>query len=177
MNMSAYNEFMALALQRYSCRKYKNTPVNKEIILQLIEAARIAPSACNKQPWTFYIADDKESTEKIVGCYEREWVKNVPAFIVAVGNHDESWHRSFDNKDHADIDIAIACEHICLAAAALGLGSCWICHFDAKKCAEVLGLSQNQEPIAIIPIGFPENNDIPNKNRKSIDEITKWCDR
>lgn len=174
--MPSYKDFIELVNNRYSCRKYADRKVEKETLLQVLEAARLDPSACNKQPWRFYVVSAEPLRQRICECYDREWVKSAPAFIVAVGNHDEAWHRSFDNKDHTDVDLSIATEHICLAATSLGLGTCWICHFNPELCKEVLNLDANQEPIAIIPIGYPENENIPEKKRKSIDEIVEWCD-
>ncbi len=176
--MSTYNDFIDLAMERYSCRQYSDKPVDKKTILEVLEAARIAPSACNKQPWTFYVVSGKETQQKINECYDREWFSKAPVHIVAVGDHSKSWHRTdFDGKDHADIDIAIAVEHLCLAATACGLGTCWVCHFDVEKCRKALELSSDEEPIAIIPIGYPQTEKLPAKNRKQIDEIVKWCDR
>ena len=112
--------------------------------------------------------------QAIAECYPREWIKTAPAFIVAVGNHSEAWHRPSDGKDHTDIDLAIAIEHLCLAATSLGLGTCWVCNFDAKKCAELLRLPESAEPVAILPIGYPAESLIPEKKRKPVDEIIQW---
>ena len=85
-------------------------------------------------------------------------------------NHNESWHRRADNKDHADIDIAIAVEHLCLAAAEQGLGTCWVCNFDTPRCSEVLGLPENLEPAVLIPVGYAEDEPTE-KKRKPLNEI------
>jgi nitroreductase len=93
--------------------------------------------------------------------------------IVACGNYQESWKRS-DGKDHCDIDVSIAVTHLTLAAAELGLGTCWVCNFDTKFCSQYLNLPESVEPIAIIPIGYPANPDVfvnNGKNRKNIEEI------
>ena len=90
--------------------------------------------------------------------------------IVACVNHNESWHRRADNKDHADIDIAIAVEHLCLAAAEQGLGTCWVCNFDTPRCSEVLGLPENLEPAVLIPVGYAEDEPTE-KKRKPLNEI------
>lgn len=171
--MSAYNIFTSLANQRYSCRDFQPKKVEHEEIIKVIDAARLAPSACNKQPWTFHIVENPEIRNALVECYNREWFKTAPMYIVAVGNHNEAWKRA-DGKDHTDIDIAIAVEHLCLAASSLGLGTCWVCNFDKDKCAEILNLNEGEEPIVIIPIGHPTKSDIPEKKRKNIDEIIKW---
>ena len=103
-------------------------------------------------------------------CYKREWLATAPCIIVACVNHNESWHRRADNKDHADIDIAIAVEHLCLAAAEQGLGTCWVCNFDTPRCSEVLGLPENLEPAVLIPVGYAEDEPTE-KKRKPLNEI------
>ena len=95
-------------------------------------------------------------------------------FIVACEDHSQSWKRGSDGKDHADIDVAIAVEHICLAAAEQGLGTCWVCNFDVARCKEVLNLPENIEPAVIIPLGYPEREEQfaeSEKKRKGAEEI------
>ena len=75
-----------------------------------------------------------------------------------------------DNKDHADIDIAIAVEHLCLAATEQGLGTCWVCNFDASQCSTVLGLPEYIEPAVLIPVGYAEDEPVE-KKRKMLNEI------
>lgn len=173
--ISAYPQFYNLVASRYSCRKYTSAPVDRELIMAVLDTARLAPSACNRQPWQFLVLDTPESRQPVLDCYGREWMKNIPAFIVALGLKDEAWVRQYDGKNHVDIDLAIAVEHICLSASSLGLGTCWICHFDPRLLSEKLGLPDNVEPIAIVPVGHPDPDAaVPQKNRKSFDEIVKW---
>ena len=74
-----------------------------------------------------------------------------------------------------DVDLAIAAEHICLAAASLQLGTCWVCNFDPEALRNCLNLTENQEPVVIIPIGYPaEGSIVPKKSRKELDEIVEW---
>lgn len=169
-----YKSFLSLVAQRYSCRDYKPEPVSRQLLTQVLETARLAPSACNRQPWVFVVADTPSSREAIIGSYDRPWVRTAPAFIVACGNHDEAWHRAADEKDHTDVDVSIAVEHICLAASAIGLGTCWVCNFDAELLRQALNLPASLEPIAIIPIGYPTSDAIVEKKRKTIDDIIVW---
>ena len=136
----------------------------------IMECVRLAPSAVNLQPWRFRIVTDQETIAKLQSCYKRDWLSTAPCIIVACANHEESWHRRADNKDHADIDLAIAVEHICLAATEQGLATCWVCNFDAAKCREQLALPENLEPIALVPLGYAED-EMGEKKRKSLDEI------
>lgn len=96
----------------------------------------------------------------------------APAVIVAVGHHDQAWHRPADQKDHTDVDVSIAVEHICIAATAMGLATCWVCAFDTLAVRDALSLSADEEPVALIPIGYPA--DMPTeKKRKPLSEILK----
>lgn len=113
--------FLELTKKRYSVRKYKDEPVEREKLLQVLEAARYAPSACNYQPWHFIVVTDEELKNRIAETYPRDWFREAPVVIVACGDHSASWKRG-DGKDHCDVDLAIAIEHMALAAADLGLG-------------------------------------------------------
>ena len=166
--------FLELAKSRYSVRNFLNKPVDKEKLMYVLEAARIAPSAVNFQPWQFIVITENEPLKKIKSTYSRNWINAIPACIVVLGDHKQGWHRSSDGKDHTDIDAAIAITHITLAATEVGLGTCWVCNFDTEKCVELFNLPDNLEPIALVPIGYPENDEIPEKKRKSIDEIVHW---
>ena len=160
---------------RYSCRNYSDRPVGRDVLEQVLEAARLAPSAVNRQPWTFVVVDNEEGRRAIFEAYGREWIRTAPLFIIAFGHHDAAWHRPFDGKDHTDIDLAIAVEHICLAAAAAGLGTCWVCNFDPAVIRKAFGTDDSTEPVAIIPIGYAASESkVLEKNRKPLDEIVKW---
>ena len=170
-----YPQLYNLVEERYSCRRYLDKPVDRDIVSAILDAARLAPSACNRQPWEFLVIDTDPLRGKVIDSYGRDWVKNVPTFIVALGLHHEAWVRPTDGKDHTDIDVAIAVEHICLAATSMDLGTCWICNFDAARLATDLALPEGVEPIAIIPVGYPDPDaPVPPKNRKSFDQIVKW---
>jgi len=162
---------------RYSARAYLPQPVEKEKIDYILECVRLAPSACNLQPWKLYIITNEEAMQKVHRAYDREWFKTAPMQIVVCENTAESWKRkNHDNKDHADIDAAIVSEHICLAAAEIGLGTCWICNFDPLILKEALNLGDDLQPVAIFPIGYidKENSSPTPKKRKPLTDITEW---
>ena len=167
--------FLSLATKRFSCRGYSSKPISREVIEQVLEAARVAPSAVNAQPIHLIVITDVSLREEISSCYSRPWLASAPVIIVACGDHSISWRRA-DGKDHCDIDVAIAVDHITLAAADLGLGTCWICKFDAMKCSEILKLPSYVSPIALIPLSYPENVENPERHtkRKSLNEIVRW---
>ena len=163
--------FLELVKQRYSCRAYKPLGVEKEKLEYILECVRLAPSAVNKQPWCFRIVSKEEDKVRLQQCYNRDWFKTAPMYVVASVLHDEEWVRS-DGKHHCDIDIAIAVEHLCLAATEQGLATCWVCNFDAVLCKEIFNLSDNEEPAVLIPLGYAEDEVKP-KNRKPIEAIVR----
>ncbi len=164
-------DFLDLVKSRYSCRSYTLRPVEAEKIAYVMECVRLAPSAVNKQPWRFHIVTDENSLNQLRRCYNRDWFKTAPACIIALVLHDEEWVRA-DGKRHGDIDIAIAVEHLCLAAAEQGLGTCWVCNFDSELCRALFELPHDEEPAVLIPIGYAADEP-REKKRKSIEEITR----
>ncbi|MFR0836878.1 MAG: nitroreductase family protein [Barnesiella sp.] len=99
------------------------------------------------------------------------------ALIYYCRDRDASWKGANDGKDHGDIDIAIATDHLCTAATDAGLGTCWVCNFDANLCRELFDMPKNLEPAVIIPVGYPADADVfatTPKKRKAINEIIKW---
>ena len=166
--------FIELATQRYSVRNFESKPVEKEKLLYVLEAARMAPSAVNFQPWQFIVVTDPETLKLVRSVYHREWLATAPVIIVALGDHSIGWHRKSDDKDFTDIDVAIAIDHLTLAAVEQGLGTCWICNFDVQKYSRIFDTPKHLEPIALIPIGYPVNESGPEKKRKPIDQLVHW---
>jgi nitroreductase len=163
-----------LMKQRCSVRKFEDRPIEKDQLLYVLEAARVAPSACNYQPWRMIVIEDRATIRRIAP----DWVfeAKAPAVIVTCGDHRHSWRRR-DGKDHCDIDVAIAVDHLTLAAAEVGLGTCWICAFDAFQCAEVLNLAYQLEPSVLIPIGYPAEGKAADRHqgeRKPLAQLVSW---
>lgn len=147
------------------------------MIEALLEAARLAPSAVNYQPWKFIVCTSESSKKIVRQSYPRTWFNQAPIYIVACGDHTQSWKRQHDGKDHCDIDVAIAVEHLVLKITDLGLATCWVCNFDAKLLKQSLALSEEIEPIAILPIGYFAEESVEqtrNQNRKALSEIVEW---
>lgn len=169
--------FLDICQQRCSVRSYTSEPVSNEDLDYLLEAARLAPSAVNFQPWVFVIVREKANQLKIQESYNREWFKSAPLYIVICGDHTQAWKRKSDGKDHCDVDASIAVEHICLAATERNLGTCWVCNFDEKILREALELPAHIEPIAILPVGHPNPESLCQdaaKIRKTLQEIIRW---
>ncbi|MCF0198031.1 MAG: nitroreductase family protein [Bacteroidaceae bacterium] len=167
--------FKELCEQRFSVRKYSEQAVSDDDVQYVLECARLAPSACNLQPWRFVVIKDEGLRAQLKECYDRDWFSHAPLYIVCVTKRDEAWVRStYDGKHHGDVDIAIAAEHICLAAADRGLGTCWVCNFDAKRCHELLGLAETEEAAVIVPLGhLQEGLEVRPKTRKELTELVE----
>lgn len=161
--------FLDLTKQRYSCRSYQERAVEKEKIEYVMECVRMSPSAVNRQPWRFRVVESEADRQRLCQCYNREWFATAPTYIIASVLHDEEWVRS-DGKHHGNIDVAIAVEHLCLAAAEQGLGTCWVCNFDVELCSRLFDIPANEEVAVLIPIGYAADEP-KEKVRKNIDAI------
>lgn len=166
-------KFDELVNSRYSVRAYKSTPVTDAQIHEILDVVRMAPSACNKQPWQVHVVRSADMLSKISKAYSRDWFATAPCVLVLVSDHNESWKRPSDGKDHADIDISILTDHITLKAADMGLGTCWVCNFDKDLVSLALSLGSGLEPAVLLPLGMPDIEPKA-KSRKTIDEIVHY---
>lgn len=165
------NDMLALSRERFSARKFTAEPVSKEDLEYVMECVRLAPSACNRQPWKWLIVRSDGAKQKIQECYDREWFKSAPLYVIGMRGKEENWVRKYDDKPHGDIDVAIAAEHLCLAAADRGLGTCWVCAYDTHKMQQLFG-REGYEAVVIVPMGHIAD-DCPRaeKKRKEMAEI------
>jgi nitroreductase len=171
--------FLELVQKRKSVRQFKKQMVEDEKLRLVLEAGRLAPSAANCQPWYFIVVKDTGLQERIAESYSPfnlAHYKSTPVIIVVCGDHQKSWHRDGDGKDYCDVDIAIAVDHMTLAAADMGLGTCWLCGFDPQRCSQALNLPQHIEPIAILNVGYPVTALASGKQkyRKRFEEVVFW---
>jgi len=164
--------FLELARKRHSVRGYLQTPVEEEKILYVLNAARSAPSACNNQPGVFIVIRDQHTIRRLEVVYNRPWFLDAPVIIAACCDRSVSWHRS-DGKDYGDVDIAIAFDHLTLAATEQGLGTCWIGAFNPDPARSILMLPSSVDPVAFTPLGYHEPDKM-RKMRKSLDETVHW---
>lgn len=167
-----------LIQNRQSTRKYKTTEVEKEKINLCLEAACLAPSACNAQAWKFIVVDDPELKTKVAETSAsmgmNKFTIQAPIIIVVVmeyGNASSTVGGKIKKKDYRWIDIGIAVEHICLQATEIGLGSCIIGWFNEKKIKKLLHIPRSKRIPLIITLGYPDEKIRP-KIRKSMDEIS-----
>lgn len=166
-------DFFDVIRERRSIRKYKDLPVAAEAIEQILDAARLAPSWHNNQSWRFLVvtnADKRRKIEDVVSEANpgRKALEQAPVIIVVCGCPEESGTR--EGKDYYMADAAIAFEHICLAAKALGLGTCWIGGFDEATVKSIFAIPTGVRVVGITPLGHPDQEPKP-RPRKNLDEI------
>jgi nitroreductase len=158
--------------ERRSVRGFKAGELPREKIEKVLEAARIAPSAANCQPWHFYVVTDAAKRESLAAAYSKEWCWGAPAVIIACARPGDAWRRN-DGVNYAWVDVAIAFDHLTLAAHAEGLGTCWIGAFKPEVLRKALDIPAKFEPVAMTPLGVPLAEGKATE-RKSLDEITSW---
>ena len=174
--------FLDLVRKRQSERKYLDEPVPREMVERCLEAARLAPSACNSQPWTFMVVEgkvkDRLAAIAFSGIYSMNaFAARAPALIVVITEHSTYAARlggRLRGVQYSLIDMGISCEHLVLQAAEEGLGTCWLGWFNEKGVKKVLGLSRSTRIDVMISIGYPESSDLREKKRKSIDETRRF---
>ncbi len=164
-------DFYETLRARRSIRGYADRPVPPEKLQRILEAARMAPTACNLQPFKLLVAESAAARQRICEVYPQPWMRQAPLIIIALGNRESAWKR-FDGTSAHVIDVSIVMEHVVLAAAAEGLGTCWICAFDQDALHESLHLAPEWEPVAITPLGFAAAEAGPFK-RKPVYELTE----
>jgi nitroreductase len=157
-------DFQELAKRRYSVRSYESTPVEEEKLQKVLEAAILAPTAANRQPFRLIVVRTAGRERDLKRVYARDWFVQAPLVVCACAVRDESWVRR-DGKNYADVDTTIAFDHLILAARDLGLGTCWIAAFDPAAARQVLNLPAELDPIAFTPLGYPADEWRPKKRR------------
>jgi nitroreductase len=168
-------DFFDLIQSRYSVRAYRPEPVEKEKLNQVLEAARLAPTAANRQPFRLYVARSEGRQSELLRVYPREWFTQAPLVICAAGLPGRGWVRSLDGKNYTDVDVTIAMDHLILAAAALGLGTCWIAAFDPDAARKVFNLPAEAVPVVLTPLGYPADQAKP-KERQGIEELVTFLE-
>lgn len=176
-------KFIDLVKLRQSVRKYSSKSVEREKIERCLESARLAPSACNSQPWYYIVIDEPILREKVA----RETYNNIAPFnkfavearlmVVIVMEKATALSQiggRIKNKEYPLIDIGISAEHFCLQAAEEGLGTCMIGWFNEKRLMKLLNIPEKRSIGLIISVGYPDNDMIREKKRKTSDEISAF---
>ena len=165
--------FQALIRARYSARAYKPDAVEPEKLERVLEAARLAPTAANRQPFRVIVVPTKGREGELRRVYVRDWFVQAPLVLCVCAVPAESWVRKQDGWNAAEVDASIVMSHIVLAAAEEGLATCWIAAFDPAAAREVLHLPDNVEPIAFTPLGYPADQP-GKKERKPLSALVRY---
>lgn len=166
-------KLLPLIAQRESIRNYDPfRPLPEAVIYEILEAGRLAPSAANLQPWTFWLISSAEMLEKIHNTYYRAWFIEAPHILIVTGNKKIAWTRA-DGYNSLETDLTIAMDHMILAAENLGVATCWVGNFNNALLRETLHLSADEEVFAMTPLGYPKAGFVKTekKIRKSLSEI------
>jgi nitroreductase len=158
--------------QRYSVRAYKPDAVEEQKLAAVLEAARLAPTAANRQPFRIVVIRTEGRREELARVYGRDWFTQPPLVLAVCAVTGEAWRR-MDDKPYDEVDATIAMDHLILAAASLGLGTCWIAAFDPAAAREVLGLPDGVSPVAFTPLGYPADEP-RGKKRRPVAELVKY---
>ena len=165
-------EMLEIIKKRYSVRAYRPDPVDDKVLQQVLEAARWAPSANNRQPLQLIVIHTEGREAELRRICDRPWFVQAPLIICACGIPAQSWTR-MDGKPYTDVDAAIVMDHVILAATDAGLGTCWIAAFDPVAAREVLGLPIGVEPILFALLGYAADQP-SSKERKPLSDFVRY---
>lgn len=175
--------FFELIKRRESCRKYAQRPVEREKITACLEAARLSPSACNSQPWHYYVVNDVNLVSQIAGSVQgmgmNRFANDVPVFLVVTEEKvtlSGVVAKRFKGQEYAQLDIGLSVAYFTLAAAELGLGSCILGWYDEKMIKEILKLPAEAKLQLVLCLGYPKDESPRLKARKPLDEIVTWVE-
>ena len=167
-------DFEQLIQQRYSCRHYSPDPVDDQFLEKVLNAARLAPTAANRQPFQIIIIKTENKKEDLLKIYNRDWFVQAPFILAVCSIPDEGWVRhKYDNVNYSTVDAAIVVDHITLQAADLGLGTCWVGAFNPQQTRDFLKLPDSIEPIAFTPLGYPLDKP-KDKIRKPLSDLIRY---
>ncbi len=164
---------------RRSVRAYKDNEIPKDVLQKVLDALRLAPSACNYQPWKFIIVTDEAIKSKLVtACKGQKFIAESPIVIVGCGYPQQAYPNMAGRGNSAEIDVTIAMDHLTLSAAAEGLGTCWIGAFSEKEVKEILNIPDTVKVVALMPLGYPaaENafHPVEEQRRKLFSEVFSY---
>ncbi len=143
---------------RRSVRSYSTKAIPAEVMARMRQALRLAPSACNFQPWHFILVTDSELRQQV--SQGRAWMADAPVTVVACGLPEKAYKKMGGYGNSVDVDVTIALDHLTLAAVAEGLGTCWIGAFDEKKAKALLRVPDEVKIVAMTPLGYPSKADL-----------------
>jgi nitroreductase len=161
---------------RRSVRAYSNRPIPHGIMERMRAALRWAPSACNYQPWHFVLVTDAELRRQVAAAARGQtWMADAPVIVVGCGLPDKAYKKMGGSGNSVEVDLAIALDHLTLAAVAEGLGTCWIGAFDEQAVKHLLKIPPPVKVVAMAPLGYPASADLncpcPESRRKKPTEL------
>lgn len=166
-------DFYEVVRTRRSVRSFRKDPIPEEVLNRVLEAARVAPSGSNRQPWRFILVKDDRLKQKMISaCNNQNFVAEAPLIVVACGQRLPLNRGGYMGEMSVLLDVAIAFTHLILAARAEGLGTCWIGAFNNDEIKRLLEVPEGHEVVAATPLGYPSEDVFTEpKNRKDSDEI------
>ena len=166
-------EYSELIAARYSVRAYHPDPVEDEKLEAVLEAARLAPTAANRQPFQLVVMHTAGREDELGKIYRRPWFVQAPLVIAVCAISSLAWVRESDRFNARLIDAAIVADHLILEAANQGLGTCWVAAFNVESARSVLQLPEEAEPVIFTPLGYPADQPGP-KTRKPLSELVRY---
>ena len=165
-------EFQEVIGVRRSIRGYKPDAIPDAVLHRILEAGRLAPTAANRQPFQLLVVTRAATRRRLREVYDRDWFYTAPVILVGCVEPAKAWRRGV-GFNAAEVDISIVMDHVILAAANEGLGSCWICDFNEPRLKEILGIPPDVRVIAMTPLGFPAAEPPPFQ-RKAFEELVRY---
>lgn len=165
-------EFQTLITERFSVRQFKNEHLEKDVIEKILASSHLAPTGCNYQPQRILVLNTDEAMEKLSKCTKCHF--NAPTAFLVCYNKDESWKRVYDGALSAPVDAAIVATHMMLCAHDIGVGCCWVMHFNPRAMRETFNIPSNIEPVALLVMGYPAHESKPlelHSKFRSMDEV------
>lgn len=170
-------DFYKVIRTRRSIRSFKPDPIPPDVLERILDAARIAPSGSNRQPWLFILVDDPDTKRRLAECCSRQmFIAEAPVVVVVCGFNIHYNRGGYMGDLSMLVDCSIATTHLILAARAEGVGSCWIGAFDNNCVKKLLGIPEDVNVVAVVPLGYPKDDafvDVSVESRKSLSDIVR----
>lgn len=168
-------EFERLISERYSVRSFRAEHLPQEVIDQILKAGHLAPTGCNYQPQRILVLNTDEAIEGLKNCTKCHF--NAPTAMLVCHNREESWKRPCDGALSSSVDAIIVCTYLMLAAKNVGVGSCWVMHFDPAAMRKEFRIPEQVEPVALLVMGYPAEDAKPlalHEQKRSMDEVVVY---
>ena len=169
--MNEQIDFLKLAAERYSVRKFENRPIEKEDLQKILQAGHLAPTGCNNQPQRVLVMQSEEAISKLRKCTKCHF--GAPAAMLICYNKNEIWTRPYDGKNCGVSDACIVTTHMMLEAANIGVGTCWVMYFDPAAMRKEFAIPEELEPVALLVMGYPAKDAKPAPGHNEFREMSE----